>query len=257
MEVSKFYTITNLSDMPDYTIGDRLMSAVNELSRKKVKCGQSAISLHDHLEKIGINVVNNNHVGYYFTFDDDFISEELILNLFKDKYQLELKEITAKLDLNKLSEIVFRGLEYLTEEVLGVGKKEPLEEKIGDYVNGLEVGNRTLYITDPYLFPEKCNDSYQKLLSRVLTKSGAKDIIAYSPCIYNTTLFNTLVSSLKSKDISLKHKMNKQFHDRFWICPESKKGFVIGTSLNGISKKVAYINNLEDEDIDEILKLLV
>jgi hypothetical protein len=46
-----------------------------------------------------------------------------------------------------------------------------------------------------------------------------------------------------------------QFHDRFWIDAENKNGIVMGTSLNGIGKKIALVDQLSSSDVGEIAGL--
>lgn len=45
----------------------------------------------------------------------------------------------------------------------------------------------------------------------------------------------------------------ENFHDRFWINPDEKTGVVMGTSLNGIQKKIALVDKLSESDVLEIL----
>lgn len=41
-----------------------------------------------------------------------------------------------------------------------------------------------------------------------------------------------------------------------WITKETNKGVVIGTSLNGIGKKIFYYNEIKDEESVEVLRYL-
>lgn len=45
------------------------------------------------------------------------------------------------------------------------------------------------------------------------------------------------------------------FHDRFWIDADREKGLVVGTSLNGIGKKLAMIDYPSRGDIREIMQV--
>ena len=56
-------------------------------------------------------------------------------------------------------------------------------------------------------------------------------------------------------EIKVVHKMTNEFHDRFWIADEVK-GLFIGTSLNGIGRKYALADFMEDEDTATIVKEL-
>ena len=52
-------------------------------------------------------------------------------------------------------------------------------------------------------------------------------------------------------NISINTKYTKIFHDRFWIV-DSKKGVFVGTSLNGIGRRYAVIDWLQEDDAKEI-----
>ena len=55
--------------------------------------------------------------------------------------------------------------------------------------------------------------------------------------------------------IIIKTVETEEFHDRFWIDPDAHKGFVMGTSLNGVTKKIALIDHLGREDVMQIAAL--
>ena len=55
--------------------------------------------------------------------------------------------------------------------------------------------------------------------------------------------------------IEIRDVATDQFHDRFWIDPENGSGIVMGTSLNGIGKKIALIDHLSSSDVAEIAGL--
>jgi hypothetical protein len=55
--------------------------------------------------------------------------------------------------------------------------------------------------------------------------------------------------------IMIKTVETEEFHDRFWIDPDAHKGLVMGTSLNGVTKKIALIDHLGREDVMQIAAL--
>ena len=61
------------------------------------------------------------------------------------------------------------------------------------------------------------------------------------------------------KDILNKNKIKmtvekcNEFHDRFWVGIDNRKGVVLGTSLNGIGKKIALVDILKESDVDAII----
>lgn len=68
------------------------------------------------------------------------------------------------------------------------------------------------------------------------------------PAIHN--VFFTVVPGIQIIDV-----VTDDFHDRYWIDVESTKGVVVGTSLNGIGKKVAMIDYANSADSREIVRL--
>lgn len=45
------------------------------------------------------------------------------------------------------------------------------------------------------------------------------------------------------------------FHDRFWIA-NGNKGFISGTSLNGVGKRYSLIEILSEEDVTSIMDIV-
>lgn len=52
--------------------------------------------------------------------------------------------------------------------------------------------------------------------------------------------------------IAIRAVETEEFHDRFWIDPDAHRGLVMGTSLNGVTKKIALIDHLGREDVMQI-----
>ncbi|OOE39103.1 hypothetical protein BZG06_15875, partial [Salinivibrio kushneri] len=50
--------------------------------------------------------------------------------------------------------------------------------------------------------------------------------------------------------------ITNDFHDRFWINPVNQKGLIVGTSINGIGKKISLVDKLQDQDVEVILNEL-
>jgi hypothetical protein len=55
--------------------------------------------------------------------------------------------------------------------------------------------------------------------------------------------------------ISVEHSKSKYFHDRFWIA-DDLRGIFVGTSLNGLGKKYALVDNIRDSDTNSIVEEL-
>ncbi|MEO8778611.1 MAG: hypothetical protein ABI389_08055 [Rhodanobacter sp.] len=63
-------------------------------------------------------------------------------------------------------------------------------------------------------------------------------------------VFSTVVPGIQINDV-----VTEDFHNRYWIDGESTKGVVVGTSLNGIGKKIAMIDHARSADSREIVRL--
>jgi hypothetical protein len=55
--------------------------------------------------------------------------------------------------------------------------------------------------------------------------------------------------------VQIKDVITDEFHDRFWIDPDNLKGIVMGTSLNGISKKICLVDHISSADVRQIVEL--
>ena len=55
---------------------------------------------------------------------------------------------------------------------------------------------------------------------------------------------------------SLIHRTSLEYHDRFWITASRSKGLVMGTSLNGLGRRYALLDRLDDADVKAIVASL-
>ena len=111
-------------------------------------------------------------------------------------------------------------------------------------------------MTDPYLFPYIRNPSeeqtYKTELVNLLVSLHAKKVIFCSKEKKNTVMFQSIETELQNKGIILGFDQRlEECHDRFWYCPETQKGVMFGTSLNGIGKKICRIDELSDLEVKE------
>lgn len=68
---------------------------------------------------------------------------------------------------------------------------------------------------------------------------------------------NAMHNILKSinSDIIIKDIRTDEIHDRFWLDADNKKGIVMGTSLNGVTKKLTLIDYLQPYDAKAVLDI--
>lgn len=131
----------------------------------------------------------------------------------------------------------------------------------GQYLARIDAEDRTVYVTDPYLFPAFSNPTdeapYETDLCEILERSGAKVIVFCAKEKKNAALFTRVESHLNSRGICLTFDNRlSDCHDRFWYCPETEKCIVFGTSLNGIGKKTCRIDELCQEEVVKIRQML-
>jgi hypothetical protein len=135
-----------------------------------------------------------------------------------------------------------------------------IEELLRDFLRKIGVDNR-LVIVDPYFLAPAKDMSYTQVVENVL--SEAANTLKELHLVTNKKVDANVYSDIQSRLLGLNsnlHIINKtsdSFHDRFWINPDSGKGFLTGTSLNGLGKRYAVIDHLADADVQSILSALV
>ena len=120
-------------------------------------------------------------------------------------------------------------------------------------------GVRNLLIIDPFFYSSEpavltLFENMMRALSASLesvtffTKShtDAKARAKADPTAMHAVL-TKIAPSIKIKDVK-----TDEFHDRFWIDPDRNKGLVMGTSLNGVMKKIALIDHLRRADVVQL-----
>lgn len=147
-----------------------------------------------------------------------------------------------------------QNMKYVTEEVLWKNlSDEEKAEKILEYINKVSGEDKNeLIIIDPYLFrTPKENEGF--ILENILKRCNYKKIVAV---VEKGNTNKTFWCSISDKlDGRLEIKYSDEFHDRFWICDRTG-GFLTGTSLNGLGKKYCLIQKIDNEDINEIVRIL-
>ncbi|MBV4439316.1 hypothetical protein [Clostridium tyrobutyricum] len=204
---------------------------------------------------------NKQSLLYELIFSRGKINEKEIgdyLDRFNEKTGIGFSPtVFTREDLKKVLEIECSDQKQpINEQVnwknMNLDKKASVLEK---YLYGIGAKNNDLLIIDSYFFPKKVDSEYKKLIKQVLRKSKAKSIKIITHPEYNKDLFNDINKAIN--DINIKVIPSTEFHDRFWIVETNNKGFVLGTSLNGIGgRKICIIQYLEDKDVKEILDYL-
>ncbi len=156
------------------------------------------------------------------------------------------------------------SLERLQEAVLPkIGRiegRDPLVKVLSNYLQALSP-SKDLTIVDPYFFSVNLPDragylaTFREIFGLVIPKVAMVRFITKPD--HDGELYKDIKSVLidLNPEINVVHKMTKDFHDRYWIADEVR-GLFIGTSLNGIGKKYALADFMEDEDTATIVKEL-
>ncbi len=117
-------------------------------------------------------------------------------------------------------------------------------------------GVKHLLIIDAFFYDDKpeCLLLLEKIVRSMSSKLEKVTIITHGkrvsmrPGIHD--VFSTVVPGIQLNDV-----VTEDFHDRYWIDVENTKGVMVGTSLNGIGKKIAMIDYASFADTREIVRL--
>ena len=142
--------------------------------------------------------------------------------------------------------IVIENRELLTQRQNETEKLNIMKRYLDDCVGQ----DSTLYITDSYILSDE--QAYDTLL--ILLKHCKAIRIMFIVKKFEHAIFTKLNKDMGQikKEISV-FKSDK-FHDRFWFT-RKQRGFVIGTSLNGIGNRISLITKLSATDYAQLLSM--
>ncbi|EOU2050680.1 MAG: hypothetical protein E6610_07505 [Clostridium perfringens] len=268
--VRRYYTVEELYDISDCTLSYNYRTGIcNYLKSINVHFYQTNLWGKEFLNSIGAIVDNKELIVYTLYFSKDCNVDEVEENIIRDSkmFYFNIKPLTAHIDLSILIEKKVNGDlvwgrkgQQLLPLLEGVIKPNDISNTASfmiDNLQGLYSVEKTVVITDNYLFPLKHDNQYEKDLTSVLESLKAKEIIHYGmKKTLDKNLFENVKSYLIKFNITLTHKDIDDFHDRFWITKETHDGLVFGTSLNGIGKKLCYYDKVSKEDAQIVLDYL-
>jgi len=147
--------------------------------------------------------------------------------------------------------------QLLTEEVLPDGTPRNAVIDTLKYKLNRCNPNNTLHIIDPYLYPQNYDPNYISDFVEIF-RDAIKACNHIKICTLqnrNTNLEQQIESQIQNinPQTSIEKKYSNVFHDRFWIADE-ERGIFVGTSLNGIGRRYAVVDYLQEEDAKEIVK---
>jgi len=121
-----------------------------------------------------------------------------------------------------------------------------------DKLNGVE----DLYIIDPYFYSDdpQCVALFGKMISALSKNLKTITFFTNGKTTNKKAAMHDLLSQLVPH-VTVSDVKTHIFHDRYWIDAIRNIGIVMGTSLNGIGKKIALVDNLSHHDAKEIAQL--
>lgn len=225
--------------------------------------------------------MKNNESIYRFTQISENHSLGELMDAYMQKKPINLSDFGMSLIPSPIDSFKDEFIDYVKKYGLNsylrrsgilecvVGKNEPLSvitSLTSDYVNEILISanaNQELIIVDPYLFKHNSHCSSADLQNRITnilrssTNKISKIICVTDNANYEVAIKNAVESSLQSinSTLTIDVKFSTDYHDRFWIA-NRKKGFVMGTSINGLGNKMCLIDFIDALDVNDVVNAL-
>lgn len=251
-----FYSINTLKDLKENNCEDIYDYVVNNL---KIFSSNELIGLHfvlaDKLDIPYLNImvkVKNNNCEIAMSK----LILEVINYILRSKYNRNTYEVKLikELDDETFNEVINTSgcNEYFTEEVLLDNiSDDDIINKFNCYLEQIKSEGADLVIIDPYIL-SGLDLNYTNTLINILKKAKAKK---YTIITDQNNIDNTCKNNILKEFPNIEIIYTKKIHDRFWIC-NRKTGFYVGTSLNGIGRKLTLINLLKKSEVTTIVSYL-
>ncbi|MCH8686089.1 hypothetical protein [Pedomonas mirosovicensis] len=146
----------------------------------------------------------------------------------------------------------------LTEDVTSPSLSvDDIEKLVAKFVTLLN-GAKRILIIDPYFYASSSSvnvaDLFKNLLGHASSELEEVIFVTNGKKVDARADIHAAVKALVP-DCEITEFVTDDFHDRYWIDPDSDKGFVMGTSLNGLGRKVALVDRLQGSDVVDIVSL--
>lgn len=253
--IIRYYTWEDLKDDPNDRLGDgRLDKLLMFVEEKNIEVLTDMFIYRKELTEIGVNLINKECTVQRFKYssEDETAADsiESDIRAYAKKLSILIHDVRATLDYNIIAKKANEGMLYVTEKVVIPNSISDMEALIYTYIDNLDSMGKTIILTDPYLYSSTDND-YVNRLTGILKRTAAKEIKSFMPLARKNEVYRDLQSKLV--DTTFTFIKYDNCHDRFWLCPETKKGFCMGTSLNGLGKKVFRIDMLNEGEVQILL----
>lgn len=210
---------------------------------------------------LDLNLVSSNENGILYELNDKdfsdydnlaYIMHEFYNRLLSSEFNIYIALYSGDIDLFE------KGMpeNYIALQEKLLFKNMTLEEKkmkLNDYIKRIDTEDKDMIIIDPYLIPRNYNSEFKELFKYILSISKFSSLsLIVDRSAFNRDLYNELMDGFHDK---VKIYYSSDYHDRFWIS-SSHKGFKIGTSANGVGKKISSINLIDDYEMNQLVTLL-
>lgn len=207
--------------------------------------------------KIYLTAEENDHSNIILDLQKAGFLDKYKMLFHPDLIQLNRQEILDYIITNGVNSLLDRGM---AQDSILTTKMERQTIYYIFHQHIIHLNNtRKLIITDPYFYANSDNlcETFKEIVSPI------KDQLESIYIVCNRKISDTSIEQINHQltqeinpRISITFKKSEHFHDRFWINPENNRGFVVGTSINGIGRKICLIEKISEQDSLDILQHL-
>jgi len=132
---------------------------------------------------------------------------------------------------------------------------DDIEKVVLGFIRKL-AGVEDLMVIDPYFYSteQSCVDLFGRMVAELSRSLKSVTFITNGKADNRKAAMHEVLRKI-APTIDVRDVVTDQFHDRFWIDPAKNTGIVMGTSLNGVGRKIALIDLLGRADAKEIARL--
>jgi hypothetical protein len=203
---------------------------------------------------IGVkNLRSGEDISQFFTrfYESDLSRDFAVYRLSLDALRVDIQKYVIEHGLSALF------YNYLTcDAITHPGfRTDEIETIVLGVMKRLD-GVKHLLIIDPFFYDDDpaCLQLLEKIVSAMSSHLEKVTLITCGkrshmrPTVH--AVFQKVVPAIQIKD-----SVSDEFHDRYWINLDDSEGVVVGTSLNGIGKKISMIDHSSPSDTQVMIKL--
>lgn len=117
-------------------------------------------------------------------------------------------------------------------------------------------GVKNLMIIDAFFYSseEKVLHLFKKMILELSDSLQSITFFTINARKCSTDAMHNIIKSI-NQNIITKDIITDKIHDRFWLDADNQKGIVMGTSLNGVTKKLTLIDYLQPSDARAVIDI--